>query len=64
MKKLFLTVQKKKLIYKKKFGGVFIKRIMRYAKDYKKVDIHLPLKKEGFCPHTGKKAFKHFKNLY
>ena len=26
--------------------------------------IHPPLKKEGFCPHTGKKAFKHFKNLY
>ena len=57
------TIENKKLNYRKKFGGVYTKKITRYVKDYKKVD-HLPLlQKVGFYPHIGKQVFKHFKNL-
>ena len=55
--------QKKKLIHKKKFGGMFIKKTMKYVKDCKREDLHLFLKKEVSYLHTGKKVSKRFKNL-
>jgi hypothetical protein len=45
------------------YGGVFIKKIMKCVKDFKKADILQRHMKEVSCLLFGKKEFRHFKNL-